>query len=65
VSGRRDKPISQEVGSNWLAAGCPTPAPTKNCRHSKPSGEDFVEVARTHRQVQCPHCGLWALWVLR
>ena len=43
----------------------------KKCRHTKcPS--DYVswhlwadKKAKTHKQLRCPGCGLWKLWVRR
>lgn len=58
---RNDPSVSQRPGLDWLAAGKLTPMPTKSCRHSKRDPKP-----RPHfRQIQCPHCGLWSLWVLR
>jgi hypothetical protein len=65
----RDPRVDQTVGIKWMSNGSPGKAPTKNCRHStEPDRLDTAamrKLSRTHRQVQCPHCGLWALWVLK
>ena len=42
-----------------------------NCQHTPcPSGylqwhAWAARMLRTHKQVRCPHCGLWAIWLPR